>query len=125
GLSSGYENRTTCFRIVGHDAGSLRGENRLPGADTNPYLTVAATVAAGVADIVEKIEPEAETIGHGYAQETPRDFARSMPEALERLRGSAFAKDWLGPRFVEAFSSTRQSQYDEFRRKVPDVELER
>ncbi|THF59095.1 glutamine synthetase family protein [Ollibium composti] len=125
GLSWGYENRTTCFRIVGHDAGSLRVENRLPGADTNPYLTVAATVAAGVAGILEKIEPEAETVGNGYAQETPRDFARSMPEAVERLRGSAFARDWLGPRFVEAFSSTRQSQYDEFRRKVPDVELER
>ncbi|HEV2507791.1 MAG TPA: glutamine synthetase family protein [Mesorhizobium sp.] len=125
GLSWGYENRTTCFRIVGHDAGSLRVENRLPGADTNPYLTVAATVAAGVAGILEKIEPEPETIGNGYSQEPARDFARSMPEAIERLRGSAFAKDWFGARFVEAFSSTRESQHNEFRRKVPDVELER
>ncbi len=48
-----------------------------------------------------------------------------MPEAIERLRASAFAKDWLGERFVEAFSATRQGQYDEFSRKVPDVELER
>lgn len=125
GLSWGYENRTTCFRIVGHDAGSLRVENRLPGADTNPYLTVAATIAAGVAGILEEIEPEPETVGNGYSQETPRDFARSMPEAIERLRGSAFAADWFGPRFVEAFSATRQSQHNEFRRKVPDVELER
>lgn len=125
GLTWGYENRTTCFRIVGHDAGSLRVENRLPGADTNPYLTAAATIAAGVAGIIERIEPEPETIGSGYAQTPPRDFARSMPEAIERLRGSAFAKDWLGPRFVEAFSATREGQHDEFRRKVPDVELER
>lgn len=125
GLTWGYENRTTCFRIVGHDAGSLRVENRLPGADTNPYLTVAATVAAGVAGILERIEPDPETIGNGYAQEPPRDFARSMPEAIDRLRGSAFAADWFGPRFVEAFSSTRESQFNEFRRKVPDVELER
>lgn len=125
GLTWGFENRTTCFRIVGHDAGSLRVENRLPGADTNPYLTVAATVAAGVAGILAKIEPDPETIGNGYSQETPRDFARSMPEAIERLRGSAFAADWLGARFVEAFSATRESQHDEFRRKVPDVELER
>ncbi|TXH81929.1 MAG: glutamine synthetase [Rhizobium sp.] len=125
GLSWGYENRTTCFRIVGHDAGSLRVENRLPGADTNPYLTVAATIAAGIAGILEQIEPEPETIGNGYAQEPERDFARSMPEAIERLRGSAFAKDWLGARFVEAFASTRESQHNEFRRKIPDVELER
>jgi glutamine synthetase len=125
GLTWGYENRTTCFRLVGHDAGSLRVENRLPGADTNPYLTAAATIAAGVAGIIEQIEPDAETLGNGYSQEPPRDFARSMPEAIDRLRGSDFAKDWFGPRFVEAFSSTRESQHNEFRKKVPDVELER
>ncbi len=125
GLTWGYENRTTCFRLVGHDAGSLRVENRLPGADSNPYLTAAATIAAGVAGIIGKIEPDPEVIGSGYAQEPSRDFARSMPEAIERLAGSDFARDWLGPRFVEAFTSTRQCQYDEFRRRVPDVELER
>lgn len=125
GLTWGYENRTTCFRLVGHDSGSLRVENRLPGADCNPYLSAAATIAAGVAGIINKIEPDDEVIGSGYAQKPTRDFARSMPEAIERLRGSEFAKDWLGPRFVEAFTSTRQCQYDEFRRRVPDVELER
>ncbi len=125
GLTWGYENRTTCFRLVGHDAGSLRVENRLPGADSNPYLTAAATIAAGVAGVIQKLEPDPEVIGSGYAQEPARDFARSMPEAIERLAASDFARDWLGPRFVEAFTSTRQGQYDEFRRKVPDVELER
>ena len=125
GLTWGYENRTTCFRLVGHDAGSLRVENRLPGADTNPYLTAAATIAAGVAGILGQIEPDPETIGSGYSQTPARDFARSMPEAIERLQGSAFAKDWLGTRFVDSFAATRQSQYDEFRRKVPDVELAR
>jgi glutamine synthetase len=125
GLTWGYENRTTCFRLVGHDAGSLRVENRLPGADVNPYLSAAATIAAGVAGIIGKIEPEAEVIGSGYAQEPARDFARSMPEAISRLRGSEFARDWLGTRFVDAFTATRQSQHDEFRRRVPDVELQR
>ena len=125
GLTWGYENRTTCFRLVGHDAGSLRVENRLPGADCNPYLSTAATIAAGTAGILEQIEPDPETLGSGYAQTPMRDFARSMPEAIERLRGSAFAKDWLGERFVETFTATRQSQYDEFRKKVPDVELAR
>jgi glutamine synthetase len=125
GLTWGYENRTTCFRLVGHDAGSLRVENRLPGADCNPYLSTAATIAAGTAGILEQIEPDAETIGSGYAQKPDRDFARSMPEAIARLRGSAFAKDWLGERFVETFTATRQCQYDEFCKKVPDVELAR
>jgi glutamine synthetase len=125
GLTWGYENRTTCFRLVGHDSGSLRVENRLPGADTNPYLTAAATLAAGIAGILGKIEPEAEVIGSGYAQTPARDFARSMPEAINRLRASAFARDWLGDRFVDGFAATRESQHDEFRKKVPDVELQR
>jgi glutamine synthetase len=125
GLTWGYENRTTCLRVVGHDAGSLRVENRLAGADTNPYLTVAATVAAGVAGILGRIEPDEPVRGSGYTQPPARDFARSMPEAIERLRRSAFAKDWLGERFVEGFTATREAQFDEFRRKVPDVELER
>jgi glutamine synthetase len=111
---------------VGHDAGSLRVENRLPGADTNPYLTAAATIAAGVAGIVEKIEPQAEVKGNGHANpQDGADYARSMPEAIARLRGSDFARDWLGDRFVDTFSATRQSQHDQFAKKVPDVELQR
>lgn len=125
GLMWGYENRTTCLRVVGHDPGSIRVENRLPGADTNPYLTTAATLAAGIAGILDRIEPEPETLGSGYAQTPARDFARSMPEGIERLKASAFARDWLGDRFVDGFTATRQSQHDEFRRKVPDVELAR
>jgi glutamine synthetase len=126
GLTWGYENRTCCLRIVGHDAGTMRVENRLPGADTNPYLIVAATLAAGVAGIIERAEPEPEVTGNGYAQDGGGpDFARSMPDAIDRLRRSEFARDWLGTRFVEAFAATRQSQYDAFRTKVPDVELQR
>lgn len=48
-----------------------------------------------------------------------------MPEAIARLRGSAFAQDWLGARFVETFIATRESQYTEFCKKVPDVALAR
>jgi glutamine synthetase len=125
GLTWGYENRTTCFRVVGHDPGSLRVENRLGGADTNPYLTVAATVAAAIAGIAARREPEPEVLGNGYGRAGGPAFARTMPEAIERFEASAFARDWFGDRFVDAFASTRRSQLDQFRAKVPDVELER
>lgn len=46
-LTCEIENRTTCFRVVGHDAGSLRVENRLSGSDATPYLIVVASLAAG------------------------------------------------------------------------------
>ncbi len=125
GLTWGYENRTTCFRAVGHSPASMRVENRLPGADTNPYLTVAATVAAGIDGIINKTEPCEETQGNGYTQGGGPDFARSMPEAIERLGASDFAKDWLSDEFIQAYTATRQSQLDAFAAKVPDVELER
>ncbi len=125
GLTWGYENRTTALRVVGHDAGSLRVENRLPGSDTNPYLTVAATLAAGIAGILEEIEPEAEVKGNGYAQTPAADFHRSMPEAIAAFRASDFARDWLGEAFVTSFAASRESQFDQFRAKVPDVELMR
>ena len=51
--------------------------------------------------------------------------AKLLSLSLLMLCGSAFAADWLSPRFVEAFTATRESQYNEFRRKIPDVELER
>lgn len=125
GLTWGYENRTTCFRVVGHDASTMRVENRLPGADTNPYLTVAATLAAGAAGIIGQIEPDAPVTGSGYAQPPARDFARSMPDAIARLRASDFAREWLGDEFVEGFAATREHQFNEFAAKVPDVELQR
>ncbi len=126
GLTWGFENRTTCFRVIGHDAGSLRVENRLPGADCNPYFTVAATLAAGYAGIARKIEPHEPVIGNGFGK-VPEAlaFPRIMTEAIARFRASEFARDWFGPRFVESFAATRQSQFDFFARKVTDVELQR
>lgn len=124
-LTWGYENRTTCFRVVGHSPSSLRVENRLAGADVNPYLNVAATVAAGLDGIENKIEPYDEIVGSGFGRDNVPDFARSMPEAIERLGKSEIIGPWFGARFAECFASARQSQFDAFRSKVPDVELER
>jgi glutamine synthetase len=126
GLTWGFENRTTCFRVIGHDPGSLRVENRLPGSDSNPYLTVAATLAAGLAGISGRIEPHEAVVGNGFGK-VPAElsFPRSMQEAIARLRASSFAREWLGDRFVESFAATRQSQLDFFARKVTDVELQR
>lgn len=126
-LTWGYENRTSGLRVVGETAGSLRVENRLPGSDSNPYLTAAIMLAAGLDGIANRTPPQAELKGNGYEQETDPalQFPRDMPAAIARFKASAFAKEWLGARFVEGFASTRQGQFDEFARKVPDVELAR
>jgi len=125
-LGWGFENRTTCFRVIGHNASSLRVENRLPGADANPYFTVAATLAAGLAGIAEKLDPMAEVLGSGYEQAgAGPDFPRQMQTAIAQFSASQFARQTFGNRFVECFAATRQSQLDDFARKVPDVELQR
>jgi glutamine synthetase len=125
-LGWGYENRSTALRVVGHSENSLRVENRLPGSDSNPYFTVAATLACGLAGIAEKIEPSPEIIGNGYAQTVAgADFPRAMPDAIAKLHTSQFARATFGSRFVDAFCATRQSQLDSFAKKVPDVELQR
>jgi glutamine synthetase len=114
----GLENRTTCLRVVGESPNAIRVENRLPCSDSNPYLTAAATIAAGLAGIEGRIEPDLPVIGNGYAAAgQSRPLLRTMDAAIEAMRGSRFAADWLSPRFVETFTASRQSQAEQFRDK--------
>lgn len=119
-LSWGVENRTTAFRVVGHSPRSLRVENRLPCSDANPYLALAATLAAGLTGIQDKIEPSAPTQGNGYVPGVAAGPAlpEGMSAAIDALRASPFAADWLSPRFVETFSSTRAHQHRQFEGKT-------
>jgi len=116
----GLENRTACFRVVGHNPGSLRFENRLPGADTNPHLALAATLAAGLSGIEAKTEPTEPTRGNGYLPDAGHGPALqpSMSEAISALRSSDCAASWLGPRFVETFTATRAAQLTQFEGKT-------
>jgi len=112
----GLENRTTCFRVVGEDESSIRFENRLPCSDSNPYLTTAAMLAAGLGGIEERLSPTAATAGNGYIPGTGEGepLAESMQEAIDILTGSVHARKWLGEQFVDAFVSTRTAQLESF-----------
>jgi len=115
----GVENRTTCLRVVGRGPGSLRVENRLPCADANPYLTAAATIAAGLAGIEAEIEPTQPTLGNGYSANARhgRALQPNMKAAIDALRDSACANDWFGARFVETYGATRAAQLEQFEGK--------
>ncbi|MDF8333769.1 glutamine synthetase family protein [Novosphingobium cyanobacteriorum] len=114
----GIENRTTCLRVVGESAGSLRVENRLPCSDANPHLAAAATIAAGLAGIAGRIEPEDPVVGNGFTSGGGKPLAKSMEAAIAAMRESEFATQWLGPRFVETFTASRLSQVEQFRGKT-------
>ncbi|MFB7663138.1 glutamine synthetase family protein [Kitasatospora sp. NPDC056138] len=95
-IAWGRDNRSCALRVVGHGS-SLRFENRVPGGDVNPYLAVAALIAAGLHGIEQQLELEPEFTGNAYASDAPRVPAtlRDAVAAFEQSEaaGLAFGKD--------------------------------
>ena len=116
----GIENRTTCFRVVGDNAKSLRVENRMPCSDTNPYLVMAATLAAGLTGIEEQLQPTSATVGNGYLPGAGEGepLHKDMKTAIEAFATSANARTHLGDQFVDAYVSTRTAQLESFKDKT-------
>lgn len=115
GLAWSYDNRTAGFRIVGHGP-SLRIECRAPGADANPYLAFAATLAAGLDGIAQQIEPPPMFAGDVYAAAELPQVPRSLPEAIAALELSDWARQALGEDVVNHylhFFRTEQRKFDE------------
>jgi glutamine synthetase len=123
----GIENRTCALRVISGGPSSQRLEHRVPGADANPYLAVAAVIASGLWGIERQLEPSAPVIGNAY--EEPPESAPPMPgslgEAAARLTGSEPARQLLGRPFVEHFARSREWEETCFRRAVTDWELQR
>ncbi|MCI0416426.1 glutamine synthetase family protein [bacterium] len=110
-----YDNRTAGFRVVGHDQ-SLRIECRIPGADANPYMAYAATIAAGLDGIRNQVEPPPIFAGNAYqAAQLPRVPA-TLREAIPEFERSDFARQAFGEEVVEHyvhFLRTEQKKFDE------------
>ncbi|GAB4381719.1 MAG: glutamine synthetase family protein [Elainellaceae cyanobacterium] len=115
GIAWSYDNRTAGFRVLGHGS-SLRLECRAPGADANPYLAFAATLAAGLDGIQNQIEPPAMFEGDVYEARDLPQVPASLNEAIDELDHSAWARDALGHDVVEHylhFFRTEQRKFDE------------
>jgi glutamine synthetase len=114
GIAWSYDNRTAGFRIVGRGP-SLRVECRIPGADANPYLAFAATVAAGLDGLNKHIEPPPMFRGDVYAaQDVPR-VPETLPEAIAEFEASELFRSAFGAEVVEHlvhFARTEQRKFD-------------
>jgi glutamine synthetase len=123
----GVENRTCALRVIPGSPASLRVEHRVPGADANPYLAVAAAVGSGLWGIEHHTEPSAPTAGNGYenARESAAPLPATLGEAAARLAGSHAAVELFGAPFVEHFARSREWEELQFRRNVTDWELQR
>ena len=123
-LAWSHDNRTAGFRVVGSGQ-ATRIECRIPGADCNPYLALAASLASGLDGISRKLEPPECFVGDSYAaKELPRVPA-TLAQATEKFVSSAFAKRAFGEDVVEHyghFFATEAAAYD---RAVTDWERAR
>jgi glutamine synthetase len=125
GRTWGIDNRTTSVRVVGRRAQDLRLEFRLPGADTNPYLTLAALLGSARDGIQRSVEPPAMTEGSGYDQPVDSDFPRHLGDAVRAFRDSAFLRAELGDEVVEHFAILADHEWTTFLSATSDWDLDR
>jgi glutamine synthetase len=119
----GVDNRTCALRLVGHGH-SLRGENRTPGGDVNPYLAVAAMIAAGLHGIDNELPLEPAFTGNAYADDGPK-VPYTLRAALELWQGSQLAHDAFGKDVVEHYANYARVELAAYDAAVTDWELRR
>lgn len=111
-LQWGYDNRSCGLRVPISDANSMRVENRLPGADSNPYLAIAASLVAGYLGVKQKLAPLPMVEGNAYRYE--RTLPRNLDIALERMTACDDVRDILGDDFVDSFLRIKAKELDAF-----------
>jgi glutamine synthetase len=121
-IVAGWDNRTCGFRLCG-EGGGFRVENRIPGADANPYLAFAATIAAGLHGLSEKLEPPALYEGNAYEDAGLPQVPKTLREALDELDRSSAARAALGSKVVEHYLHHGRLEQQAFDQAVTDWEL--
>ena len=116
----GHDNRTCAMRVVGHGEGK-RLENRLPGADVNPYLAIAAMIAAGLHGIDSNLDLEPAFDGNAYESEKAR-VPQNLRDAQELFAQSAVAREAFGEEVVSHYVNAAQVELDAFDRAITDWE---
>ena len=123
--SWGVDNKTCAYRLVTHTPEVARIECRVPGADVNPHLALAAVLAAGRRGIEEALVPSAPVGADAAAADAPRGPAwpADFASAIVQWRGSEFARASFGDFFVDAYARSREWEIEQLARTVTDWEL--
>ncbi|EGC38679.1 hypothetical protein DICPUDRAFT_53182 [Dictyostelium purpureum] len=124
----GYDNRTVAIRII-KGGKATRSEFRVTGSDVNPYIAIAASFAAGLYGVINKLELKTPPIvGNSYdlyKKGMVTRLPRSLAESTELLSKSSVAREYLGDDFIDHFVETRRWEYRQFNHQVHKWELER
>ena len=119
----GTDNRTCSVRLVGHGAGA-RMENRVPGADANPYLALAAMLAGGLHGIEHELTLEPELVGNAYESDAEH-VPSSLAAARERFASSELARSCFGDEVVDHYTNMADVELAAYGAAVTDWELRR
>jgi len=122
----GIDNRTVAFRVLPGSPNAARIETRCPGADSNPYLAIAACIAAGLEGVAQKLDlTHAPVTGDNVGAEDVVRAPRSLVETTRIFHASKIARDWFGTDFVNHFAATREWEWRKWLDAVTDWELRR
>jgi glutamine synthetase len=113
----GHENRTVGLRVPVSDAQNRRIENRVPGADANPYLAIAASLVCGYLGMIENLIPTKAMEGNAY-ESTRYQLPRHILDAIARFRASGDLKDALGEDFVLLYNDVKASEHDAYQQVI-------
>jgi glutamine synthetase len=119
------DNRTAGFRLCGAGGKAIRIECRIGGADLNPYLAIAALIAAGLAGIEQKMELEAPFVGDAYQGEKLREIPKTLREAAALMDKSKMLRTAFGDAVIDHYVHTAEWEQFEYDRRVTDWELKR
>ncbi|WP_224705754.1 glutamine synthetase family protein [Devosia aquimaris] len=119
------DNRTAGFRLCGEHSKAIRVECRMGGADLNPYLALAALIAAGIKGIEDKLDLEPAFEGDAYSSKKLREIPKTLREATDTMRKSKMLKDAFGEQVIAHYVHTAEWEQFEYDRRVTDWELMR
>lgn len=122
----GLDNRTASFRVIAGSPKATRLETRCPGADVNPYLAMAAVIAAGMHGVEKGLKLTVPPItGTNQGAENVPRAPRSLLRTTHNFKASSIARDWLGDTFVDHYAATREWEHRQWQDAVTDWELKR
>lgn len=124
-LTWAVDNRTVALRALPGGATSTRLETRVVGSDANPYLAMAACLAAGLYGIRQGLKLPSETKGNGYADKRNGILPSNLWAATQAMKESPLAAELFGETFVDHFIRTREWEWRQFGQVVTDWELKR
>ncbi len=119
------DNRTAGYRICGADTPAVRVECRVGGADLNPYLAMAALLAAGIDGIEQRRELEPVFVGNAYQEKGAREIPTTLRAATVALDESAMLRSALGDTVVDHYVHAARWEQFEYDRRVTDWEVAR